>query len=492
MNLRNVFSRIGRAAKSYSGISGATIALFIAILFVFNAAFYALATRYSWYAYTRASYEHEIGDVSYSYLGELDTAGREVKIRFCRAPDQIDADVAGRLAHETAKQLAARHEFITLEYINIYTEPGKVEKYLYEYDESGERVETENRITTESIIFDSGDEYMVQSLSSFYHLTEEGSVLAYNGEEVMLSMIRWVLSGEHETVYFTANHGESSGAGFYNLLVCAGYRVQEINLTLEEIPSDAAMIVISNPKYDFEKAAAGSGIVAEIDKLQRYLADGGRLFVSLDALLGDLPHLDALLSSFGLVREHATVRDVSEAVSSDGLALLTRFASGETASAIASSIDRYSDGRVVLREASPIEISEPANGARVEALLVSAPGSAAYANGEQVSSSGSYPLAALSVNAAGGSIFLSASIYLTAEDLLRSDAYANGEFLYALLSRMLGTDVPLGCTTLSFDNERIEGMTMGVVHAWSIILVAAVPIAVLCVGNVIRVRRKNR
>jgi hypothetical protein len=396
------------------------------------------------------------------------------------------------LAHETAKQLAERHDFIEVEYINIYTEPGKVEKYLYETDPvSGERVETDVRITTDSIIFDSGSEHMVQSLSNFYHLSSDSIILAYNGEEVMLSMVHWVLAHEHETVYFTVNHGETSGLALYNLFVCAGYRVDELNLTLEDIPDDAAMIVVANPKYDFEKAQQGSGIDAEIDKLERYLAGGGKLFVTLDALLGDLPHLDALLGDFGLARERATVRDVSDALSADGLSILARFGNDGTAKAISSNVGRYSDGRVVLREVAPIKTSA-VSGMTVESLLLSAPGAAAYANGAQVSSSGNYTLAALSENAAGGSIFLSASLYLAAEDLVRSDVYANSEFLYALLSETLDIDVPLGATTLAFDNESIEGMTMGVIHAWSIVLIAVVPIAVLTVGNVIRIRRKNR
>ena len=492
MNLRNVFSRIGRAARGYGGISGATIALFIAILVVFNAAFYALAVRYSWYAYTQPSYEHEIGDVSRAFLGEFDGKGKEVKIRFCRAPDLIDADVAARLVHDTAKQLAARHDFITLEYINIYTDPGEVKKYLYEYNEKDELVETGYSVTTESVIIDGGDEYTVLGLSSFYHLSDSSAILAYNGEEIMLSMLRRVLTDSRETVYFTTNHGESSTMGFYNLLVCAGYRVEELNLTLGEIPDDAAMIVISNPGYDFEKAQAGSGIRAEIDKLGEYLDGGGRLFVLLDALAGELPHLDALLSEYGLLREHATVRDVSEAISYDGLTLLTRFASGETADAIASSIGRYTDGRVVLREATPIRFTESENGATPESLLVSAPGSAAYADGKQVSSSGSYTLAALSENAEGGGILLASSLYLTADDLLRADGYANREFLYAVLSETLGASVPLGSTTLAFENEQLQGLTMGVVHVWTVVLVLAVPLGVLIAGNVVRIRRKNR
>ena len=185
MNLSNVFSRIGRAAKGYSGISGATIALFIAIVVVFNVAFYALATHYSWYAYTAPSYEHEIGDTSRAYFENLDTEGKTAKIIFCNTADQLDADVASRLAHETAKQLAARHDFISIEYINIYTEPQKLEKYLYTYNDANERVDSGAKITTESVIFDCGEEYMVQSLANFFHLSSSSAILAYNGEEVM-------------------------------------------------------------------------------------------------------------------------------------------------------------------------------------------------------------------------------------------------------------------------------------------------------------------
>jgi hypothetical protein len=43
-----------------------------------------------------------------------------------------------------------------------------------------------------------------------------------------------------------------------------------------------ALVVITNPRWDFERGAAGSGTEVELDRLDAFLAEGGDLFVSLD------------------------------------------------------------------------------------------------------------------------------------------------------------------------------------------------------------------
>ncbi len=496
MDIKNAFARVRRAAGGYGGVSTAMVALFIAVTVVLNMIVYGLAERFGWYAYTTEKYEHTIGDATESYFAPLVNEDTTVRIRFCMAEDGLKADVANALVYNTARQLAAKYDFIEVEYLNIYLDPAEVNQYRFETDpETGERTEI-HAISTESVIIDNGEnptDFTVLAMSSFFVLDERSTVLAYKGEEVMAAMIHRVLTEEHSTVYFTRNHGETSSATFYNLLVCAGYDVKELDLRANAVPEDAAIIVISNPLYDFEQAQAGSGIVSEIDRLEGFLAGGGMLYVMLDPLVGELPHLDALLADWGMVRENATVRDVSRSLSSDGLTLLTEYGKGASASRIGARVNAANDGSVVLKSASPIKLTKTgAAGATTETVLASAAGSAAYAGGKQVSSTGNYTLAALSRGASGGSIFLVSSIFLTARDAIQTNGYANADLLYALFEEVSGASVPLGCSVLSFDTERLEGLTMGTAHLLTVLLVAVIPLGVLTVGAVIRIRRKNR
>lgn len=496
MDIKNAFSRVRRAAGGYGGVSTAMIALFIAVLVVLNMIVYGLAEHYTWYAYTTEKYEHTIGDATESYFAPLEAEGKTVRIRFCMSEDQLMADVANSLVYNTARQFADRYDFIEVECLNIYLDPAEVNQYRFETDpETGEEKEI-HTISRESVIIDNGDEptdFTVLRMSSFFALDESSVILAYNGEEVMAAMIHRVLTEEQGTVYFTRNHGETSSPTFYNLLVCAGYDVKELDLRASEVPEDAEIIVISNPLYDFEKAQAGSGIVSEVDRLEDFLAGGGMLYVMLDPLVGELPHLDALLADWGMTRENATVRDVSHSLSSDGLTLLAEYGTGEAASRIGARVNDAGDGSVVLKSASPIKLSQTnVKGASTEAILRSASGSAAYAEGKQVSSTGNYTLAALSRGENGGGIFLVSSIFLTARDAIQTNGYANADLLYALFEEVSGASVPLGCSVLSFDTERLEGLTMGTAHLLTVLFVAVIPLGVLAVGTVVRIRRKNR
>ena len=99
------------------------------------------------------------------------------------------------------------------------------------------------------------------------YLTSEGyrTVCAYNGEEAMTAGILWVLQDEHKKVYLTKGHSESATMTLTTLLGYAGYTVETIDLHNTEVPSDAEMVIISNPVQDFEKAGSVGGLFGKAD-----------------------------------------------------------------------------------------------------------------------------------------------------------------------------------------------------------------------------------
>ena len=67
-----------------------------------------------------------------------------------------------------------------------------------------------------------------------------------------------------------------------------------------EIPSDCTMVVIAGPQNDY--------LPQEVDAIHKYLQDGGRALIMLDAGV-DFPNLTKLLSDFGATARNDLVID---------------------------------------------------------------------------------------------------------------------------------------------------------------------------------------
>ena len=512
--------------RSYGGVSALTIAATLALAVVVNVILNALATRYEWYFYTAEQYSHQIGDALQGYLTEAyeaaDADGERVRIRFCDSPDALEADTVYNMVWQTALQYADRYDFIEVDNIDIYWDNDQVARYKYETNERGEfilyKVDDDgafitdengdlipdpngerrkiNSISTSTVIIDYAGEFTVMPMSSFFLLTEDNETVGYNGEEVMGAMIRWVLSEDRPIACFTTNHGELSNVAFYNLLICAGYEVREIDLVREELPEGTELVVVSNPLYDFEQGAEGSGIVTEIEKLKAFLEQGGFLYTALDPYVNGLDHLQALLAEYGLTTADAVVRDPSGAVTPDGYTMMLSYADSAAGTEIADRVGAFNDSRVIISTAAPIVLSDAA-GVTTQALLVSSPSAGAYSDGNRLpGEEGPFALAAMgqktTADGKTGTVFLSSSVYLTATDALRTDQYANSDFLYALFESQTGTPVPLGCTLVMFDTSLLEGLTMGTAHLYAVLLIAVIPGAVLVIGAAVHLRRRYR
>ena len=496
---------MGRAAKGYSGISGATIALFIAIVVVFNVAFYALATHYSWYAYTSPSYEHEIGDTSRTYFENLDTEGKTVKIIFCNTADQLDADAASRLAHETAKQLAARHDFISIEYVNIITKRNSAGELVdlaryQQTDAEGNPVP----LYKSSVIFESRTQHktVIDIISSTFTYDSTGSSYqSYNGEEVFASMVSWVLTDEHKTAYFTTYHGEAVDFGFANMLACAGYSVEAIDLRKNEIPDDAGLVIISNPVKDFERAAEGAThIRSEIERLRSYMDRGGCIYVAIDPYSEKLHVLESFIAEYGIeipsVEKNGKdyryiVKDTSNAITADSFTIVTELAENGTGSALGEKMAQYTDSSVIVKDVAMLELS----GSATE-IFVTSGSSSIYTGSEVVNSDGGYCVGAVSVSDADdgkkSTIFVVPSIYLTANDAVVTTGYANRDFLYVMIEDLFGANsVPHGCNTVYTVTSMLENLTMGTARTITALLLA-IPAVIAVIGAVVVIRRKNR
>ncbi len=483
-------------------------ALALAVVAVMNVLLYTLVELFGLYLYKPESDDLSISGATDSLFAEAIEDGKKVTVYFCLSEEEVEKHDTGGFVYTTAKYFEQRYpDFIELDYVNIITRRNKngelVSLSKYQTDMQG----NETPIYGSSVIFECGNNYRVVTdvataagYSPFFTLNSEGVATSYNGEEVMAAMISWVTANEHKNAYFTQYHGETADVSFSNVLSSAGYYVDVLDLRKEEVPDDADLLVISNPTSDFEAAREGSGIRAEIDRLRTYAERGGNIYVELDPYVKTLPVLEGFLSDCGIKfsttetvagkKFRNIIKDTRNAITTDGFTLVTEFSDDELAKSISENVSKYSDGSVMVREASALELSKNA-----KPLLITSSAAVLEAGGATVSSQGPFCVAAyaeVSSEEATAKIFVIPSIYLAVSDALVTDGYSNKDFVYSLLDEFFGAEnLPYGCNTVMYDTQMLENLKMGTAKLYTAVIML-VPVAVAAVGVVVIVRRRTR
>ena len=515
--MKNFLRKIVRFFR-VNGISIAITAGVIAVAVVLNTVIYSMTSLFGLYLYKPETDDLSLSGATDDLFAEAIDRNKTVNITFCMAESKLRQHDTGRFVISTLDQLVERHPgFINVDYVNILTgldENGKrVDLDKYTKDMRGEDVP----FNTTSIIFSSGegvnenyrvvtDTYSGAGFADFFTLDNDGNASAYIGEEVLSAMISWVLHDEHKVAYFTSGHGEMTSIAFTNLLSCAGYYVDTVNLRDKDADSilaaeNTGMVIISEPSSDFERAVQGSKVDAEIEKLDTYLSHGGKLYVAIDPYVKALPVLEGFLSSHGITLAgraieggsyaREMVSDHTMGVTSDGLTFVVEHADGSVSDAIAATVDKYGKGRVLVSRASRLVLSGEGR-----ALLLTSPDAVVTAGSQTVDSEGGYCVAAYTEIKndynENGRIFVVASSLLTNSDVLITNNYSNKDFVYSVFEELFDSpSSPYGCKNVVYNTAILENLTMGTARIYTAILIA-IPVIIAAAGAVIVIRRRRR
>lgn len=513
----NDFKRKVGAFLGSDGCASATVtALVICVVMVFNAMLFAATELFGWSFSYKTELDYSLSGNTDELFEEAISDGKKVKISFCMAEDEVKIHTTGSEVYKTVKSFAERYDgFIELDYINIITRRNKdgdlvnLSKYQTPQteleEENSEEIKTP--IYRTSVIFECGDNYRVLTdatstgFAYFYSLDSNRNIIAYNGEEVTASMVSWVIADEHKKAYITTRHGEQADPSFFNMLSSAGYVIGEVDLRENKVPDDADLLIISNPKSDFEAARPGIKTYAEIDRLRAYAHRGGSIFVSLDPHVKKLSVLEGFLKEHGITfssteNENAPstrniVKDLRNAIPTDRFTFVADYADSPLADSISDKTAKYGSGKVLLKLVAALELSGNA-----KPLLLSSSSSQLESNGRTVSSTGNYVVAAYSEtsnsNGKTARVFVMPTIYAAVADSLTSNNYSNKDFLYALFENFYGADgMPYGCKSVFYDSQILENLTMGTAGVYTAIIMF-IPVAIAAVGAVVLIKRKNR
>ena len=472
-----------------------------------------------------AAFDSEIG------LYETDV---KVKLIFCDLPDNLMANDTQRLVYETAKDLhEAFPQYIEVECIDIWNNSTAIQKY---------KTTSLSTISSTNVIIESGSEYRICSLRSFFVFTNttDTEPWGYRGEKTFASTILAVAQAESPIACITVNHTETfSDYELLNTLQDAGYKVQTIDLAYQEIPEDCRLIVIYNPKEDF-MVKDGVSEISEIEKIDRYL-DGlsCSLMVFVNPETPKLKNLEEYLEEWGVVIDRHTdqlddtynyiIKESSSlSLADNGFAFSATYTQYGVGASLHETLRQATyPPKIVFKNSTSLSYSDlyeeqiysnddealgevgtykyasySSNGVvrNVYDVFTTSTGADAMANGIRVEGAETEPFKLMTITREAqmvtgededyATVMVCASTEFATEAMLSSATYGNADLLLSAARGMGKEFIPVDLELKPFASTEISGMTTEAKNRYTVLLTVIPAAIVVGVGVFVLVRRK--
>ncbi|MDO4647511.1 MAG: GldG family protein [Eubacteriales bacterium] len=165
---------------------------------------------------------------------------------------------------------------------------------------------TEESLANNSVIVASGDVSRVIKADSMYvsvYSSQTGTYVkgGFDGEGQITSGISYVTSDNHPVLYVVEGNEERElTASFQDIIEKNNIEVKTLNLLSEEnVPEDAAALLLRSPGKDYS-AAEAEAVIA-------YLEKGGKALIYSDYSLNENPNFDSILTNYGVEKEQGII-----------------------------------------------------------------------------------------------------------------------------------------------------------------------------------------
>ncbi len=471
-----------------------------------------------------------------SFDGEQGLYETDVKVKliFCDLPDNLTSNDTQRMVYETARDLhEAFPDYIEVECIDIWNNSTAVQKY---------KTTSMSTINSTNIIVESGTEYRVLALRSFYvfNNTTDTEPWGYRGEKTFAANILAVAQAESPIACVTVNHTETFSD--YQLLYTlqdAGYKVETIDLAYQEIPEDCRLIVIYNPKEDF-MVKDGISEISEIEKIDRYL-DGlsCSLMVFVNPETPKLPNLEEYLEEWGVVIDRHTdqlddtynhvIKESSDmSLTDDGFTFAATYTEHGVGASIHETLrNAVYPPKVIFKNSTSLSYSElyeetiysnddetmgeiaeykyatyNSNGISraIYDVFTTSRGASAMANGIRVEGAEADPIKLMTITREAqmvtnededyATVMVCASTEFATEAMLSSATYGNTDVLLSAARGMGKEFIPVDLDVKPFASIEISGMTTEAKNRYTVLLTVIPAALVIGTGVFVLVRRK--
>jgi ABC-2 type transport system permease protein len=199
------------------------------------------------------------------------------------------------------KYIAMSDGKISVRYIDPYVNPDIIEKY----DDLGTP-------RYRDIVIESEKRYKVLNPADLYAIrtnyeTEEQYITGLQAEQKISSAIMYCIIDKLPVALRVQGHSETNLPKLNSLLVSVNYKVDTINLSIDDIPDECEMLIIAAPKTDFT--------VEEIEKLDAFFERNGNAMIFYEVDTPELPVFERFMADWGVRYERVLVGDEKQAIS---------------------------------------------------------------------------------------------------------------------------------------------------------------------------------
>ena len=353
---------------------------------------------------------------------------------------------------------------------------------------------TDGTVYNNSLVVECGDRSRYISNTDIYltdaSLYSYSYSTSFDGEGAITSAIDYVTNPDQPVVYTLTGHGEEDlPATFADSLEKENITVEELSLlNTDEIPEDAACLIVYAPQSDISEA--------ERILLEDYVAGSGKLLVMAGPVEdADLTNFYALLEPYGITAAEGIVveGDREHYAFSTPAILMPDLADSGITTPLAE--EGY---YVILPLAVGLEMGENTTGATVTSLLTTSDAAFSKPDGYDMTSyekedgdlDGPFALAVDAAYSNGGElIWVSSSAYL--DDMYNAySSGANVNFTMNALSQLIGESeaMSIRAKSLNYNYLTISDSVSGLLQ---VLMIGVIPLTFLGAGITVVVRRRR-
>ena len=469
-----------------------TIAV-LAVVIIINAVFTAFVSKKSLYIDMTNEQLYSVSDAANDIFSQIQN--KKIEIIFFTEFDKMNDNEQQKLVYEYSKKLADKYDYVSLRYIDSITNPDEVKPYLSS---------SVPKILTTDVVITDGNSFRRLSLDRFFTFDSETKAMFAFNAEYRFATAFMQLSYDSLLACFTVGHGETTSSSDMKILFeDAGFEVKDVDLSKEEIPDNARILIINNPIYDFTGAYDE---VNEIKKVDSFLDNTGSLMVfSEPGRCSALTNLNEFLTEWGIEFTPAQIKDYDNSISSDGLSIVADYPTEGSGSGFSDDLRELENPpKTIVQNASPINILwGQHNSINVSPVLLSKDSARAYSiSDNSVVLSGSMNLMTLSVKETVSEnneksykyVLACGTPNFTNEKYLNGNTYANSDIIFQVM-RAFGKDygkdvVPIDLDFKVFDDRSLD-ITLSEANTVTVLLSVLMPVIVLGIGVAVWARRRH-
>lgn len=396
--------------------------------------------------------------------------------------------------NEIVKLIASLNDNITLNYVDLVTNPSFASKFSSETIREYQIIIQSEKTGRYKVLTDA--DYLNVTYNAYYTAIES---VEGNAEQAVTSAIMSVTDVDPVKVAVITGYNETVNASFQNLLETNAYILESVNITLtDKISPDYDIVFIFGATADYSNA--------DITKLETWLDNGGKFNKDLvyfaSTAMGSSPNLDAFLAEWGIKVEKGTIYQTNTDYAYETDPLLQQVSIMDSAYA-----DTVNNSFVVFaNNIVPVTAMWEGSG-NIETKVLAESFDGAYIRPSDAADSwkpsgadgkGKWAFAVDSskvmyegTEESSSHIVAIGSMEMLSNSYLFSSQLQNSQFIMNIFNTLCGKNEGITLTPKTFEFTPFD-ITAAQSNILAVIFIGIVPVGIVVGGIVIWVRRKHR